>query len=102
MVAKRRISSWELIVAIEGDADAIAGAAESAADGLRSPTFHANKCNRGAWAGSMRRPSLRTNAAPELTSSDWLTRGRSLMGVWEAGEVALPAALTVGIGYDQG
>jgi hypothetical protein len=56
----------EAVFCIEGSDDDTDGAIRL------SPTFHANKCNRGARAGSIRNPSLRTNAAPEF-AMEWVT-----------------------------
>lgn len=85
-----------VIVVDVGPVTDIDGSAEdSVGDNRLSPTFQANNCNRGACAGSILSPSLRTNAAPELACREWVTPSELLGRRGEACTVEWAAALTV-------
>lgn len=91
-----------IVVGVGAVADIDGSADDSVGDDRLSPTFQANSCNRGACAGSILSPSLRTNAAPELACREWVTPSELLARRGEACAVALAVALIVfGTALDQ-
>lgn len=63
-----------------------------------SPTFHANRCSLGAWAGSIRNPNLRTKAAPEFACIE--VNSAEPPGWQGEAWVVLPAGAGFGIGLE--
>lgn len=84
-----------IVVGVGAVTDIDGSADDSVGDNRLSPTFQANNCNRGACAGSILSPSLRTNVAPELACREWVTPSELLARRGEVCIVAFAAVLIV-------